>query len=208
MDIVICAETLDSAFARRIWEFVEIGDYSARERSGGQRELYRFHKPQKPGFPFMIELFSRLPDVIDVPPGCHLTPIPIADEVSSLSAILLNDDYYWLVQRGTKDQSGFSVLQPAYILPLKARAWLDLTAKRKAGASIPARDIKKHRTDILRLAQLVSPGSRIPVSKAIREDLDEFAEVGLFDGCSPADINVPMTLDQVKTIIASVYENG
>lgn len=206
LDIVLCAETFDPAFARRMWEFVEAGEYSARERSSGDRELYRFHKPKKPGFPFMIELFSRLPDVIQVPQGCALTPIPVADEVSSLSAILLDDDYYRLVQQGAVIENGLSVLQPTYILPLKARAWLDLTERSAAGENIGSSDIKKHRNDILRLSQVISPALRIKVPATVRQDLDRFVASGLKDGASPRDLGVPVTLDEVRALIDAVYE--
>lgn len=41
----------------------------------------------------MIELFSKEPDYItDVPNG--IIPIHVGDDVSSLSAILLDEDYY------------------------------------------------------------------------------------------------------------------
>jgi hypothetical protein len=42
----------------------------------------------------MLELFSRLPDALDHAEGSELTPVPVDDEVSSLSAILMDDDYY------------------------------------------------------------------------------------------------------------------
>ena len=42
----------------------------------------------------MIELFSRKPDAILLNEPAHLTPIPVEADLSSLSAILLSDDYY------------------------------------------------------------------------------------------------------------------
>jgi hypothetical protein len=42
----------------------------------------------------MIELFTKRPDVIVLPEDAMLTPLPFDEEISSLSAILLNDDYY------------------------------------------------------------------------------------------------------------------
>lgn len=49
----------------------------------------------------MIELFSREPDYIDhVPAG--IVPLHIDDDTSSLSAILLNDDYYRFMLDGRK----------------------------------------------------------------------------------------------------------
>lgn len=39
--------------------FLNNGGYQARERARGGKEFYRFHRPTTPGFPYMIELFSR-----------------------------------------------------------------------------------------------------------------------------------------------------
>lgn len=43
-------------------------------------------------------------------------------ELSSLSAILLDDEYYEFVQEGTRVVDGLSVLAPEYVVPL-ASAW-------------------------------------------------------------------------------------
>ncbi|MDZ4177928.1 MAG: hypothetical protein U1E29_01645 [Coriobacteriia bacterium] len=83
----------------------------------------------------MLELFSRRPELTEPPADCRLTPLPIAEEVSSLSAILLDDDYYDFVQEGTRADGGLSVLAPEYIVPLKARAWIDLTDRHERGKS-------------------------------------------------------------------------
>lgn len=40
----------------------------------------------------MIELFSRKPDVLDLPNDAVLTPLPLDEELSSLSAILLDEN--------------------------------------------------------------------------------------------------------------------
>ena len=42
----------------------------------------------------MIELFTRKLDAIQLPEDAVLTPLPIDEDISSLSAILLDDDYY------------------------------------------------------------------------------------------------------------------
>lgn len=206
LDIVICIETLDTEFARRVWEFVEIGGYEARQRSSGRHEFYRFDKPTDKTYPEQLELFSRLPNVIKVPEGCHLTPIPTADEVASLSAILLDDGYYEFVLEGTEDADGLSVLGAAHIIPLKARAWIDLTDRVRAGDVIPSNEIKKHRSDVIRLSQLISPASPVAVAPGIHDDLMRFVEEALPDGCSPADLKIrSMSLEDVAVLIREVY---
>lgn len=46
----------------------------------------------------MIEIFARNPEFITLDENAILTPLPIDDEISSLSAILLNEAYYDLLK--------------------------------------------------------------------------------------------------------------
>jgi hypothetical protein len=93
LDIVLCIEAIDSAFYELLWRFIEAGGYSARERSGGEREFYRFHKPSTIDYPKILQIFSRKPEGVTLPAGAVLTPVPDADAILSLSAIILHDDY-------------------------------------------------------------------------------------------------------------------
>lgn len=161
LDIVLHVQSLDAAFARAFWDFIEDGGYEFKEKSTGKLTFYRFHSPEDKSFPFMIELFSAAPCLSEPPRRVRLTPLPISDEVASLSAILLDEDYYGFLQRGIRTEDGLSVLAPEYRVPLKARAWIDLTERRGAGAAISSKDIKKHRNDIIRLSQLIAPTERI-----------------------------------------------
>ena len=61
MDIVLCVEVVDSAFASAFQGFIEAGGYQVRQRSDGRKEFYRFHQPVNAAYPYMIEVFSRKP---------------------------------------------------------------------------------------------------------------------------------------------------
>ena len=102
LDIVLHVEALDAEFATAFWAFVADGGYEFKEKSTGRATLYRFSKPADESFPYMLELFSSRPELIEPPADGHLTPLPIAEEVSSLSAILLDDDYDDFVREGTR----------------------------------------------------------------------------------------------------------
>ena len=60
------------------------------------------------------------------------------------------------------------------MLPLKARAWLDLTARRAQGEGIDSRNIKKHKNDVFRLVAVLSPAETEGVPEAIKDDLRSF----------------------------------
>lgn len=176
LDIVLCLEELEPAFVQRLWRFIKEGGYAAREKSRGGRFVYRFHKPSDQRFPAMLEFFSRRPTVIELAAESHLTPVPVGDDVSSLSAILLDDDYYALIQDGRRLHDGLPHVAPEYLIPLKARAWLDLSARRNAGHDVDASSIRKHRNDCLRLAAIVPGRATVALPPAIRADLQRFRD--------------------------------
>ncbi len=122
----------------------------------------------------MLELFSRKPDEMMLGDDSRLTPIPVDDGVSSLSAILLDNDYYQCIENGRYVIDGITILRPEYILAFKARAWLDLTERKSIGESVDSRNIKKHRNDIFRLFALLSPEQRVEISVGIKVDMKKF----------------------------------
>jgi len=207
LDVVLHVESLDAELARVFWAFVTEGGYEWRERSTGKPTLYRFSRPSDESFPSMIELFSRSPELIEPPENCHLTPLPIADEVASLSAILLGEDYYDFVLEGAWVRDGLSVLTAEHIVPLKARAWIDLSQRKAQGEDISRDDIKKHRNDILRLSQLISPAERIALPDPIRADMAQFVARALHEGAEPKVFGViSMTLQDVRSLLTGVYD--
>lgn len=206
LDIVICIETLDPEFAESVWEFVERGGYEFRQKSTGEVAFYRFYEPSDGTFPHMLEFFSRKPDVIVLPADSRVTPIPVADEVSSLSAILLDDDYYRLVRAGSTNTDGLTVLPAEYLIPLKAKAWLDLSGRKAAGEPVSGDDVKKHRNDILRLSQIVPPTARVDAPDSVKGDIGRFVEKGLPAGCEPTALGIRgIGLGDVQALLRTVY---
>lgn len=176
LDIVLCIEALDAGFAKAFWDFVEAGNYEIQERSTGEKVFYRFKNPKNQDYPVMLELFSRNPEGMVLGDDSHLTPIPFDDDVSSLSAILLNDDYYHFLHQRILELDGISVIQPECIIPLKARAWLDLTSRKAQGEAIDSKNIKKHKNDIFRLFQIIDPGLQVKLPEEIVQDMRMFLE--------------------------------
>jgi hypothetical protein len=176
LDIVLLVEALDPAFSERFWAFVDEGGYQIRERSEGERILYRFQKPAKPDFPAMLELFSRNPEGLTLAQGSQLTPLPIGEEAASLSAILIDDDYYQFLKSMVRTIDDIPALDEAAIIPFKGKAWLDLSARREAGERVDEKDIKKHRNDVARLLQLLSPEARYELPDQVKLDMTTFVE--------------------------------
>jgi hypothetical protein len=133
MDMVLIVEALDAAFVKRFWEFIEVGKYQGRFEAEDGRQLYRFDKPQNERYPTMIEIFSRKPSNVDLSEGQQIVPIKLDDDSASLSAILLNDDYYALVRNQHNDENNLPFANPAALIPLKARAHRFGGARRERG---------------------------------------------------------------------------
>jgi len=174
LDIVLCVEALDTAFVKVFWSFIRAGEYQIQEKSTGEKQFYRFKNPVRADFPFMLELFSRAPDILQTAEGSYLTPIPVEEEAASLSAILLDENYYAWIQKGRQVVRGVSIVDPQHIIPLKARAWLDLQARKKAGVAIDSKNIRKHRNDVFRLFSILTPEPISSVPEAIKDDMRNF----------------------------------
>jgi len=176
LDIVLIVEALDPLFVRAFWEFVRAGKYEAYQSKSGERHYYRFQKPEDDKYPFMLELFARRPDMLVLTEDAHLTPIPVDEEVSSLSAILMNDAYYAFLQSGKRTIDGITIVGPEHLIPLKARAWLDFTGRKKAGDTSDSKDIAKHKNDVFRLYRVLDPAFKTDVPKEIRKDMGAFLD--------------------------------
>jgi hypothetical protein len=174
MDMVLIVEAVDAAFVKRFWEFIEAGKYQGRFKAEAGRQLYRFDKPQDERYPTMIEIFSRKPSNIDLAEGQTVVPIKLDDDSASLSAILLNDDYYALIRDQHNEEKNLPFANPAALIPLKARAHIDLAERAAKGEQGRGKDIAKHRTDVFRIAATL-PGEAGPaIPEPIQEDLRKF----------------------------------
>jgi len=174
LDIVLCTEALDADFARAFWAFVRQGEFQVQEKATGERQFYRFQKPKRQGYPFMLELFSRVPDALSVADESHLTPIPVGEMVSSLSAILLSDAYYHWIHAGKRWVQDLYIVGPEHLIPLKAKAWLDLSERRARGEAVDSKTIRKHRNDVFRLFPVLNPQPMANVPETIGTDLGSF----------------------------------
>ena len=174
IDLVLIVEAITPNFGKQFWQFIKDAGYEHRNKSTGLPQFYRFSHPSVGGYPFMIELFSRRAEAISLPEDAVLTPLPMEDDISSLSAILLDDDYYQLVRSGTVVVDGVNVLDAAYLIPFKAKAWLDLSQKKAAGQAVDSKNIRKHKNDVFRLSVLLGPQSHVIVSESVLADLRAF----------------------------------
>ena len=174
IDMVLIVEALSAEFGYRLWEYIRMAGYGQRLKSSGKPEYYRFRGPKTSEYPEMIELFSRRIEGITLPSDAVLTPVPIDEEISSLSAILLNDDYYSFLRSGLTTVDGIPIIGAAHLIPLKAKAWLDLTERKSKGGQVDSKNIRKHKNDIITLSDLLSQEIRMILPDSIAGDMEKF----------------------------------
>ncbi len=174
LDIVLCCQALTDDFVEAVWSFVRMGRYQAQETSEGDSRFYRFHRPNDVAYPYMLELFARKPEQVKLRADSRLSPIPISESVSSLSAILLDDTYYEFLMSNRQRIDNVPIVSADCLVALKVRAWLDLRARRDSGEKVDSRDIKKHKNDVFRIAQILDPSATVIAPKQICDDVAAF----------------------------------
>ena len=193
IDMVLLVEALDAKFGARLWEYIKAGSYEHRQASNKKPQFYRFTKPVSSDYPYMIELFSRQIEGTILTDDAILTPIPLEDDISSLSAILLDSDYYSLLKSGIRVIDGLPILGAEHLIPFKAKAWLDLTDRKAKGGQIDSKHIKKHLNDVITLSDLLQPEKRVDLPESVRSDLIKFMA---------ANSGVSVKLARVATVYA------
>jgi hypothetical protein len=176
IDIILIVEALSAEFVQQFWQFIKDGEYGDKEKSTDQRQYYRFKRPRYADYPFQIELFSRTPDIIVLPPDSHLTPIPVDENLSSLSAILLNDEYYNYIIEHSQFEDGLHRANIEALICLKVIAFLEIKERIDNGSKEDSKQLKKHKADIFRLGVFLTPITEFILPLAIQKNMNQFVE--------------------------------
>ena len=177
IDIVLIAEALTADFVKQFWKFVREGQYETRQRGNGKHEYFRFLKPQITEFPYQIEIFARKPDVLEIADGTRLTPIPIDEDLSSLSAILMNENYYYFTLEHSIIEDNIKFANIESLIVLKVKAFIDLSDRKAKGESIDDKNIRKHKNDIFRLATMLTRMDKFILPTDIQNDMNIFCQM-------------------------------
>lgn len=156
IDIIVVVDRLTEDYVRAIWQFIKAGNYKAGKRISQQGQsiyaLYRFTlQDNSLDYPKQIEILSRHSDLLGEPSGFHIEPIPTDEEHHSLSAIIMDDDFYDFTIHQANDEDGLMVANNLALIMLKMNAYLNLLADKAAGHRVDSDDINKHRSDVLKL---------------------------------------------------------
>lgn len=203
IDMILVMEDRYQEFAKIFWEYIKEAGYRCGWKNSDKMHFYRFTEP-KQGYPVMIELFSRKP-------GYHLMvdegiiPLHIDDDTSSLSAILLNEDFYKFMMQGRTVMDGISVLAPEYLIPFKMFAWLDLRARKEKGEHVNERDLKKHKYDVFRLLQIVTDDSVVQSEGLVHDSITVFLDAIMNERLPLEQIGISFGKDEGIHILKKLY---
>lgn len=203
IDMILILEDKKEEFANTFWEYIKEGQYKCGWKNSDKMHFYRFTEPV-PGYPVMIELFSRKPGYnLEIEEG--IIPIHIDDDTSSLSAILLNDDFYDFMLKGRRVVDDVSVLGADYIIPFKMYAWVDLKRRKANGEHVNDRDYKKHKNDVFRLLQIVDPEEDIATEGLVRESVEIFLTEVVSEPVRTEQMGLQITMGEALEILRSKY---
>ncbi len=204
LDVVLIVEALTPDFGNRFWGFISEGGYKHKATSSGKPQFFRFTDPENALFPKMIELFARTEFTLREPNV--LTPIHVEDGISSLSGILLDEDYYSILLKGRTVIDGLSVLRPEYLILFKAKAYMDLKLKRDNGDPVRSAEIKKHKKDILRIIMQMTVERTEDLPDTVLNDIRAFVAMlkdDPFDANSLSNHGV--TLEDAIERLSAIY---
>ena len=203
IDMIILFEDKFKEFAQLFWDYVREGGYTYGWKNSDEPHFYRFTDP-KDGYPKQIELFSRKPNY-HLEASTPIVPIHIDDDVSSLSAILLNDDFYDFMLKGRTVIRGLSVLETSYIIPFKMRAWVNLMQEKAEGRHVNSKDLRKHKNDVFQLFQIVPEGETIEVTGDVADSVDEFLEMITRENIVFADLGIDSDIETEVGALRETY---
>ena len=67
-------------------------------------------------------------------------------------------------------------MDAAYLIPFKAKAWMDLIDRKTVGEHVDSKNIKKHKNDVFRLTELIDPNAKIAAPQGVYADIQEFVQ--------------------------------
>lgn len=169
VDMILILEDGGNEFCKVFWDYVIEGHYTCGWKNSDPH-YYRFTAPEH-GYPKQIELFSKR---LDFALDSRIVPVHIDDNVSSLSAIALDEDFYRFMKRGRRIIDDVPVLDAEFIIPFKMYAWLNNLELRAKGETVNSDDIKKHKNDVFRLLPLINPDIKIETEGTVREAVNSF----------------------------------
>ena len=97
------------------------------------------------------------------------------------------------------------MLDAEHLVPMKMKAWLDLTEKNAQGIHVNERDLRKHRQDVFRLYPLIREDILIPTPEEVCNDVKTFVDAIRATPFDPVKIGLNVDKDHVLDVYSRLY---
>jgi hypothetical protein len=102
--------------------------------------------------------------------------------------------------------SDIAVLSHTYLIPFKAKAWLDLRDRKSKGQHVDEKDNRKHKNDILRLATLLAGTEQCELPDPVRRDIALFIDNLRSESVDLKALKISgITFEDILTVLEQVY---
>jgi len=171
LDIVLMIKPSEG-FLNAIKQYVRDGEYEIQKGDNDQAVFYRFLKPANEDYPIMLEFFATADSNFKLYDGQHIIPASSSRNAESLSAILLDEQYYSLIRKNAVEKDGIKIINPFALIPFKAKAYLEIKGRKE-----DSKNWKKHRGDIINLTvTFLNEETKEKLTGSVREHFLEFME--------------------------------
>lgn len=167
IDLVLLT-TSSNEISERIKQYVTEGKYDIQKGKKDQYQYYRFVNPKIQNFAKEIELFASNENDLELDEGQRIIPIDPEEGLYSLSAIMLDHEYFEMIKRNVDNTIGVApCTNTQATIMLKMSAFYDLQERGD-------KKWKKHRRDILKLTLLLTGEERIEMIGRMNKDFESF----------------------------------
>lgn len=119
---------------------------------------------------------------------------------------MLNEEYYEMLLKGRLVLSEIAVLSHTYLIPFKAKAWLDLRVQKAQRLHVDEKDIRKHKNDVLRLSTLLTGNERCELPETVYEEFSLFLRELAQEPADLKSLKISgVTLAQIVDTLSAVY---
>ena len=172
--VALSLRVVSEDFAIRVEDLVRAGRYRNGRASVPASGLVQFIEPEAPHFPPLLEVLDRSATVsleADRTPSEH----PNDMSTGAVPAGPLMDEPTFAVL-GTRLAAEDSppILDERDLIPVKARAWMDLADRRLAGHAMDRDAVRKPLREVFQLLALVPRSEPIHVPVTAQDDLVDF----------------------------------
>ena len=179
IDIIVVCEAVTKEYLESFWKMIRTAGYEPgviNTDNGYKRTFYCFDKPKDSSFPKYIELFCRIPESIVLPEDIRIVHISNNyDDLSSFSAIMMDDEYYNFAIKHSTQMQGVQVLDKFALIIFKSKAFVSNLTRKKSGQHVHQDDIDKHKRDVYRLSFLLDEEyEEIDLPETIANDMRLF----------------------------------